>query len=186
MKNRVATITLLAAVAVLASGSTSLPQTAPPEPPAANNAPVPFQMTMGDMMNTLIQPRHAKLGLAAHDENWPLAGYAIREIQQGFTAITKSIPRWRGLPVPALVEAAVGEPIKAVAAAIKQKDTQKFAEAYCAAHAGLQRLPRHRGSPIRGHQGARRVELPEPGFFRTAINASTTPAASSLSRRRPG
>ncbi len=126
-------------------------------------------MTMGDMMNTLIQPRHAKLGLAGHEENWPLAGYAIREIQQGFTAITKSIPRWRGLPVPALVEAAVGEPIKAVIAAIKQKDTQKFAEAYGAAHAGLQRLPRHRGPPVRGHQGARRVELPEPGFFRTAI-----------------
>jgi hypothetical protein len=107
-----------------------LPQAAPPEPPAANNAPVPFQMTMGDMMNTLIQPRHAKLGLAGHDENWPLAGYSIREIQQGFAAITKSIPRWRGLPVPALVEAAVGEPIKAVTAAIRQKDTQKFAEAY--------------------------------------------------------
>jgi hypothetical protein len=130
MKNRVATITLFAAVAVLASGSTSLPQTASPEPPAANNATVPFQMTMGDMMNTLIQPRHAKLGLAGHEENWALAGYAIREIQQGFTAITKSIPRWRGLPVPALVEAAVGEPTKAVIAAIKQKDTQKFAEAY--------------------------------------------------------
>jgi hypothetical protein len=130
MNNRAPAITLLAAVAVLASTSAGLSQAAPPAPPAANNVPVPFQMSMGDMMNTLIQPRHAKLGLAGHEENWPLAGYAIREIQQAFTAITKSIPRWRGLPVPELVEAAVGQPIKAVITAIKQKDTQRFAEAY--------------------------------------------------------
>jgi hypothetical protein len=130
MNNRAPAITLLATVAVLASTSAGLSQAAPPAPPAANNVPVPFQMSMGDMMNTLIQPRHAKLGLAGHEENWPLAGYAIREIQQAFTAITKSIPRWRGLPVPELVEAAVGQPIKAVITAIKQKDTQRFAEAY--------------------------------------------------------
>jgi Zn-dependent M28 family amino/carboxypeptidase len=129
MRTRLALTPLLATVALLACDNASFPQNAPPAP-AANNAPVAFQMTMGDMMNTLIQPRHAKLGLAGHDENWPLANYAIREIQQSFTAITKSIPRWRGLPVPELVEAAVGQPIKAVAAAIKQKDTQKFAEAY--------------------------------------------------------
>jgi hypothetical protein len=130
MNNRAPAITLFATVAVLASTTAGLSQAAPPAPPAANNAPVPFQMSMGDMMNTLIQPRHAKLGLAGHEENWPLAGYAIREIQQAFAAITKSIPRWRGLPVPELVEAAVGQPIKAVITAIKQKDTQKFAEAY--------------------------------------------------------
>ena len=129
MKTRLAVAALLATVALLACDNASFPQNAP-NAPAANNAPVPFQMTMGDMMNTLIQPRHAKLGLAGHDENWALANYAIREIQQSFTAITKSIPRWRGLPVPELVEAAVGQPIKAVAAAIKQKDAQKFAEAY--------------------------------------------------------
>jgi hypothetical protein len=130
MNNRAPAITLLATVAVLASTSAGLSQAAPPAPAAANNVPVPFQMSMGDMMNTLIQPRHAKLGLAGHEENWPLAGYAIREIQQAFAAITKSIPRWRGLPVPELVEAAVGQPIKAVITAVKQKDTQRFAEAY--------------------------------------------------------
>jgi hypothetical protein len=130
MNNRAPAITLLATVAVLASTSAGLSQAAPPAPAPASNVPVPFQMSMGDMMNTLIQPRHAKLGLAGHEENWPLAGYAIREIQQAFTAITKSIPRWRGLPVPELVEAAVGQPIKAVITAIKQKDTQRFAEAY--------------------------------------------------------
>lgn len=129
MTTRLAMISLLAAAAVLACDDAGFAQNAPPAAPAAN-APVPFQMSMGDMMNTLVQPRHAKLGLAGKAENWPLAGYAIREVQQAFTAISKSIPRWRGLPVPALVEAAVDQPIKAVAAAIKQQDAQQFATAY--------------------------------------------------------
>jgi mono/diheme cytochrome c family protein len=82
------------------------------------------------MMNTLVQPRHAKLGIAGHDENWPLAAYANREIRQAFTAIAKAIPRWRGLPVPTLVEAAVDEPLKAIDIAIKQKDAQRFDAAF--------------------------------------------------------
>jgi hypothetical protein len=130
MTSHFAKVGLLVAVAVLAFSDAGMPQPAPPAPAAGSNAPVPFQMTMGDMMNTLIQPRHAKLGLAGKAENWPLAGYAAVELRQAFTAIPKSIPRFRGLPVAELVEAAVGQPIKALTAAIKQRDAQKFAEAY--------------------------------------------------------
>jgi hypothetical protein len=132
MSHRLAIVALLAGSALLALNNASLAQNAPPAAPVppANNAPVPFQMTMGDMMNTLVQPRHAKLGLAGQAENWPLAGYAIREVQQAFQAISKSIPRWRGLPVPDLVEAAVAQPIKEVITAVKQQDAQRFAAAY--------------------------------------------------------
>jgi hypothetical protein len=131
MKRSLATIILLAAAALLARDNASLAQNAsPPAPPPAAAGPVPFQMTMGDMMNTLVQPRHAKLGLAGKAENWALALYAITEVRQAFNAISKSLPRFRGLPVPELVEAAVGQPIKDVAAAIKQQDAQQFAAAY--------------------------------------------------------
>lgn len=99
-------------------------------PPAAATAPVPYVLSMGDMMNTLVQPRHAKLGLAGHDENWALAAYALAEIRQAFTGIVKAQPRFRGMPVAELYDAALNQPITAVDAAIKQKDVAKFATAY--------------------------------------------------------
>ena len=42
----------------------------------ANAEPAPFNPQMSALMNMLIQPRHAKLGLAGRAENWPLAAYA--------------------------------------------------------------------------------------------------------------
>jgi hypothetical protein len=99
--------------------------TAPPDP-----APVPYTMTMGDMMNTFVQPRHAKLGLAGSAQNWPLAAYALAEIRDTFTAIAKAKPRFGGMPVPDLVDAALREPMRAVEAAIKRHDPKKFVVAY--------------------------------------------------------
>jgi hypothetical protein len=105
---------------------TASPQTAPPP----DAAPAPYVLTMGDMMNTLVQPRHAKLGLAGRSGNWPLAAYALVEIRQSFAGIVKAQPRFRGYPVAELVDAALGEPLRAVDAAIKQRDPEKFAAAY--------------------------------------------------------
>ncbi len=119
--------TVLIALALLAACASGFAQTAPPQEPAA---PVPYVLTMGDMMNTLIQPRHVKLGLAGHAENWPLAGYALVEIRQAFAGIVKAQPKFRGFPVGELVDAALGQPLTAVEAAIRQKDPQKFAAAY--------------------------------------------------------
>jgi len=103
------------------------------QPPPGNAdaaAPVPYALTMGDMMNTLVQPRHAKLGLAGRAGNWPLAEYALVEIRQAFAGIKKAQPKFRGLPVPELVDAALGQPLSAVEAAIRQQDPKKFAAAY--------------------------------------------------------
>jgi len=112
---------------LIAGDSTGLPQTAPqpqPQPPA------PYALTMGDMMNTLILPRHAKLGLAGHAQNWALAGYALVEIRQSLAGIIKAQPRFRGLPVGELVDAALTQPLDALDGAIKQQDSKKFAAAY--------------------------------------------------------
>jgi hypothetical protein len=99
-------------------------------PDAKADLPVPYAMTMGDMMNTLVQPRHSKLGLAGQDGNWPLASYALVEIRQVFAGIAKAQPRFRGLPVAELIDAAMTQPIGAVDVAIKEQDTQKFSAAY--------------------------------------------------------
>jgi hypothetical protein len=123
-----------AALALAALCGAGFAQNAPPPAPPAAAAsaaePVPYKLTMGDMMNTLVQPRHAKLGLAGQQENWPLAGYALAEIHQAFTGIGKALPKFRGMPVPDLIEAAMTAPMTALDAAIKQQDKQKFDSAY--------------------------------------------------------
>ncbi len=109
-----------------------------PVPPAATEpaATAPYAMTLGDMMNTLIQPRHAKLGFAGKAQNWALAQYELVVIRQSFGGIVKAVPKFRGLPVGELVNAALSQPLDAVDAAIKAQDPQKFAAAYTQLTAG--------------------------------------------------
>jgi hypothetical protein len=127
----------LAAVSSLAAAAgTSHAQNAPQPAatqaaaPAGGAASLPYAMTMGDMMNTLIQPRHAKLALAGHAENWTLAAYASAEIRQAFAGIVKAQPKFAGMPVGELVDVAMVPPLNALDTAIKQQDRQKFTAAY--------------------------------------------------------
>ncbi len=100
------------------------------QPNPADAAPAPFAPNMGDMMSILIQPRHAKLALAGKAENWVLAGYVLKELQQGFGTIAKVIPRWKALPVSELVDAALKQPFATIDLAIKAGDTRQFAETF--------------------------------------------------------
>jgi hypothetical protein len=54
-------------------------------------------------------PRQARL--AGKAENWPLAGYALKELRQGLFVISRAVPRWKGLPVPDLFDAAMSQPL---------------------------------------------------------------------------
>jgi hypothetical protein len=125
---------LAAAIAASLLGGAGVVVAQQPTPPAAvpqgGAAASPYAMTMGDMMNTLIQPRHAKLGLAGHAENWRLAQYASAEIRQAFAGIAKAQPKFAGMPVGTLVDVAMVPPLNAIDAAIKQQDAAKFTAAY--------------------------------------------------------
>jgi hypothetical protein len=129
---RIARIVVLAALSLAGAIGVAASQTAPPTPPATTGpvAALPYVMGMGDLMNTLIQPRHTKLGLAGKAENWPLANYALSELRQAFAGIVKAVPKFRGMPVGDLVDLALTQPLNAVEAAIKQQDAQKFTAAY--------------------------------------------------------
>jgi hypothetical protein len=136
VKIRIA-LALAAASSLAAAAGTShaqnAPQPATTQPaatPAGGAASSPYTMTMGDMMNTLIQPRHAKLALAGHAENWTLAAYAAAEIRQAFAGIVKAQPKFAGMPVGELVDVAMVPPLNALDTAIKQQDRQKFTAAY--------------------------------------------------------
>ncbi len=130
MKHGSILVALLAPGLLPAAVTAALSQTVQPPAPAADAAPAPYAMSMGDLMNTFVQPRHAKLGLAGHAGNWPLAAYALAEIRETFAGIVKAKPRFAGLPVGELADAALKEPLGAVEAAIKLRDPQKFAAAY--------------------------------------------------------
>ena len=125
---------------------------------------MPYAMTMGDMMNTLVQPRHAKLGLAGRIENWPLAAYALVEIRQVFAGIEKAQPRFRGLPVAELADAALGQPMNALEAAIKQQDVKKFAAAYEQFTQGCNGCHQAVDHPFVVIKSSRCLGVPEPGF----------------------
>jgi len=81
-------------------------------------------------MAMIIQPRHAKLGLAGQAENWPFATYMFKELKLGFAVVAKAVPRWKGLPVPDLIEAALDQHWAVLDFAIKAGEPRQFAEAY--------------------------------------------------------
>jgi len=106
------------------------PAAEPQEPRAADADPSPFNPQLGALMNMVIQPRHTKLGLAGKAENWPLAGYYFKELKLGFLVVQKAVPRWKGLPIPDLFDAAVGPTFAVLDFAIKAGEPRQFAESY--------------------------------------------------------
>ena len=116
-------VVLLAAMHFSAS---NLGAQTPPPPPGA----VPFNPSMGDLMNTLVQPRHAKLGLIGREQNWVLAAYEHHQLKDALLNISKWRPRFRNMSVPELVETMTGEPLRALDEAIQAHDSNKFAEAF--------------------------------------------------------
>jgi hypothetical protein len=96
----------------------------------ADAQPAPFNPQMAALMSMLIQPRHAKLALAGQAENWPLAAYSLKELRQGFVVAARAVPRWKGLPVPDLFDAAVDQPLKLLEAAVKLQYKRQFDEAF--------------------------------------------------------
>jgi len=78
----------------------------------------------------IIQPRHAKMGLAAQAENWSLAGYYFKELKAGFGVVGRAIPRWKGLPIPDLIEASVEPTFAVLDFSIKAGEPRQFAESY--------------------------------------------------------
>ncbi len=134
MRSRVISMMLLAAMAggvgtAMMLSERTVAQTQSPfgDPDAT---PQPFNPQLSALMSMLIQPRHAKLGLAGKAENWALAGYMFLELKNGFGVISRAVPRWKGLPVPDLVDAALTQPLAVLDFAIKAGEPRQFAESY--------------------------------------------------------
>src|SRR5215510_11570659 len=94
----VSLIAAAAAVGIVAIGIRPVltapnPTTPNPEVRPADADPQPFNPQMGALMNMIVQPRHAKLGLAGQAENWALATYYFKELKTGFGVVSRASPR---------------------------------------------------------------------------------------------
>ena len=54
-------------------------------------------------------------------------GLRLQELKQGFLVTARAIPRWKGLPVPDLFDAALSQPLALLDFAIKANEPRQFA-----------------------------------------------------------
>ena len=124
----------LVAAAVIGAAAQTPPAATPPAAAPPLRGPVSSALNyvpgVGDLMHLLVQPRHAKLGLAFEEKNWPLAGYAFKELQQALGTVGKVQPKWRNLTVPEMIESMTGESMRDLDEAIQAKNAKQFAQAY--------------------------------------------------------
>jgi hypothetical protein len=120
----------LAAIAALAlAADAQTPQT-PPTRGGPASTTLNYVPGVGDLMNLLVQPRHAKLGLALKAGNWDLAAYAHKELAQSFRTVTTVQPKFRSLTVAEMIESMTGEPMRSLDDAIRARDTKRAAAAF--------------------------------------------------------
>ena len=120
------------AIVALAAGLAGSAAQTPPEqaPRGPASSALNYVPGVGDLMNTLVQPRHAKLGLAGEARNWELAIYAHKELAQALATVAKVQPKWRNITVGEAIESMTGEAMRELETAIQARDPKKFAAAF--------------------------------------------------------
>jgi hypothetical protein len=105
-------------------------QAQPGGPPALSPKPQePFTPGLGEIM-TLQQMRHLKLWFAGQAGNWPLAGYDLDELKEGFEDIVKYFPVKDDVPTGMMATAVIEKEVADLNKAIEAKDRKRFAAAY--------------------------------------------------------
>ena len=100
---------------------------------ACNRKPAepPYTPGLGEIM-TFQQMRHVKLWLAGQAGNWPLAGYELDELNEGFADVAMYHPTHKDadLPIPQLLDKIIKAPVAQLDEAIKAKDQDRFLKAF--------------------------------------------------------
>jgi len=102
---------------------------------------------LGDIMNA-VQTRHIKLWFAGKAQNWDLAAYELDELRDTFDGVGKLILKHGQLSIPQAIAATVKQPLDALAAAIKAKDSPGFVKAYADLTAGCNACHQSAGHPM--------------------------------------
>lgn len=107
-------------VPLAVSAALAAPRVAAAQHPAA----------LGDLMTSLVQPRHIKLGVAGTEQNWPYAAYELDQLRATLADVAEILPQYRNLSIPDMIASTVNEPLIALDRAIQDKDTNQFTAAY--------------------------------------------------------
>jgi hypothetical protein len=129
VRSALAIAAAIGAAAVIGAAAQSPPAAPPPQRGPASSA-LNYVPGVGDMMHLLVQPRHAKLGLAFRERNWALAAYAYKELQQAFATVGTVQPKWRNLTVAEMITSMTGEPMRDLGDAIQAKNAKQFSQAF--------------------------------------------------------
>jgi hypothetical protein len=124
MMNRPSFAALLGGLAVL-----GLPLIAVAQPPPQAEAQA-YRPGLGDLMTMTVQPRHIKLLLGGHEQNWIYAKYELHELEEAFDRVLRVWPRYKGLPLVGVFDAIVKGPMGELGKAIDAKDEVAFDAAY--------------------------------------------------------
>ena len=76
--------------------------------------------------------RHIKLWFAGESGNWPLAGYELDELNEGFDDLATFHPTHKDaqLPIPQLIEKIIKGPLGQLDDAVKAQDADRFTKAF--------------------------------------------------------
>ena len=95
----------------------------------SHTAAEPYAPGLGEIMSAT-QMRHLKLWYAGQTGNWPLAGYELDELKEGFDDAAKLHPIHEGVPVGEMIGRLTQEPLQDLSGAISKKDSRVFARAF--------------------------------------------------------
>jgi hypothetical protein len=96
----------------------------------AQQQPAIYRPNLSDLMTMTVQPRHAKLGLATREGNWPYAAYELHELQQALDRGAEAWPKWRDFSIAEMMPAVTKEPMAALEQAIMAGDPSRVTAAY--------------------------------------------------------
>ena len=95
-----------------------------------NSAAPAYHPGVGDLMTSLVQPRHIKLWIAREQGNWTYAEYERKNLAEALTKVGKNTPVYRTLDLPGLIASSSSDQLTKLEAAIKTKDGVAFDAAY--------------------------------------------------------
>lgn len=110
------------------------PQSAPPAAP--QTAPAPphdYRPNISDLMTLGVQPRHIKIALGLHEQNWAYAAYETNELRNVLNRIVRAVPQIdRRFDTAATIQSTITPVLQELADAIKAKDMTRSTAAYAA------------------------------------------------------
>src|SRR5258706_16455811 len=104
MKNHHLVALLLAGSVGLAASAiavaTAAPAPAAPAAPAGGGLTIlDFKPAFDDLMTMLVQPRHTKLWLSAHQKKLQLARFELKEMGGALRRVGETVPKFRNISV---------------------------------------------------------------------------------------